>query len=391
MKKIHLSVEGKKVSCDFDTHFANLVSINQSLNLGAYQNYRQRGRVFVDVPLIVGITGACENIDTLFKVGSRNTISLFFTQTGQLALEQALQSFSSVCTVIHSGRDEEEEDERHLRQFRLTEEEFDATTVGMSRKRYNEEMMYKELLKSIQSTIQAMLKKVLAENGSVLRRVYKRSLKKLQYAATHNFLRITYEDAVKLLNKNGFPKVRFGDDLKSVHEAKIVDLLNKRGTELPVFIMKYPKEIKFFNMKVSASDPRVCLSADLVFPYAGEGTGSAVREHDFKKLNERLVTSKMFELHVARGGVYEDFKWYLDIMKGEKTQPHAGYGIGNERVVQYILGEKDIRHASVFAMLNQQTGDWEKKKASPRENNDVDYKPRSAEMVFIEESTIAMN
>ena len=64
----------------------------------------------------------------------------------------------------------------------------------------------------------------------------------------------------------------FGDDLKASHEAKIVALLNKKNqTELPVFIMKYPKEIKFFNMKVSSKDKRVCLSADLIFHTQGRG------------------------------------------------------------------------------------------------------------------------
>ena len=60
-------------------------------------------------------------------------------------------------------------------------------------------------------------------------------------------------------------------------------------------------------MKVSSKDKRVCLSADLIFPYAGEGTGASVREHDFERLNERLITSTMYKLHVERGGKYEDF------------------------------------------------------------------------------------
>jgi len=122
--------------------------------------------------------------------------------------------------------------------------------------------------------------------------------------------------------------------------------------------MKYPKEIKFFNMKVSAKDPRVCLSADLAFPYAGEGAGAAVREHTFTKLRDRLMTSTMYELHLKRGGAYKDFKWYLDIMEKQATNPHAGYGMGNDRVMQYIFGETDIRNVSVFALLNMQTGDW---------------------------------
>ncbi len=342
----------------FNDHFANLVRVNEDLCFGAAENYRRRNMAYVDVPEIVGITGACENVDTLFKVGNRLDLPLFFTQTGQLSLEQALQSFPAVWTVIHSGRDEEEEDSRHLRQFRLTEEEFDATTAGMSRHDYDEDAMYEALLINIQVTVQSMLMHVLKRNTLVLEQTYRRDAQKLFHAATTPFLRISYENSIVLLQQNGYPAVRFGDDLKAEHEAKIVDLLNVAGTELPVFIMKYPKEIKFFNMKVSDRDPRVCLSADLVLPYAGEACGSSVREHDFARLRDRLVASKMYELHLARGGTYSDFRWYLNIMEEEGTQPHAGYGIGNDRVLQYIFGERDIRKTSLFALLSQQTGDW---------------------------------
>src|SRR3990167_435808 len=108
MKNINLSVEGKKVSLDFNDHFSQLAKANESLNMGSQENYTKRGMIYVDVPEMVGITGACENIDTLFKIKNRLDLPLFFTQTGQLALEQALQSFSGTWTVIHSGRDEEE-------------------------------------------------------------------------------------------------------------------------------------------------------------------------------------------------------------------------------------------------------------------------------------------
>lgn len=360
MKKIKLMIQDRKISLDFNDHFSNLVKVNQSLNFGAKENYQKRGLVYVDVPEIVGITGACENVDTLFKLGNRLGLPLFFTQTGQLALEQSLQSFSGVWTVIHSGRDEEEEDDRHLRQFRLTEEEFDSKTVGMSRKNYDEDKMYEALLKNIQGTIQSMIGQILKDNERVLKNVYKRDVKKLKKAAISDFLRITYEDAVKLLNKSGIPSLQFGDDLKAIHEERLVKILNSKKDELPLFIMKYPKEIKFFNMKVWNKDSRVCLSADLIFPYAGEGTGASVREHDFKKLRDRLLTSTMYKLHIQRGGRYEDFSWYLDIIERETTHPHAGYGIGNDRVLQYVFAESDIRNTSIFSLLNTQTGDWEK-------------------------------
>lgn len=359
-KIMKINIEGKNINLPYDDHFGHLVKINQSLNFGARHNYSKRKMVYVDVPLIVGITGACENVDTLFKIGNRLKVPLFFSQTGQLALEQALQSFSGVWTVIHSGRDEELEDKRHLRQFRLTEEEFDCTTVGMKRELYDEDKMYEWLLYHIQKTVRSMIKKVLEDNEKILSKVYRRDTEKLRHALKHKFLRINYEESVKLLNKNGFPKLKFGDDLKSNHEAKIVSLLNKNGTELPVFIMKYPKEIKFFNMKVSRIDKRVCLSADLVFPYSGEGTGASVREHNFERLNNRLITSNMFRLHKERGGKYEDFLWYLNIMKKGKTNPHAGYGIGNDRVLQYVFGTDDIRNTSIFSLIGKQTGDWKK-------------------------------
>jgi asparaginyl-tRNA synthetase len=290
------------------------------------------------------------------------SLPLFITQTGQLSLEQTLQSFHGAFTVIHSARDEEVEDERHLRQFRLTEEEFDCAMAGMTRESYDDEKMFEALLTHIQSAVQAMIKNVLRENSKILAKSYHRNLKKLTEATEKNFFRIEYEEAVKLLNKNGFPNLKFGDDLKSGDEAKIVSLLNAGKSEIPVFITKYPKEIKFFNMKVYDKNPKVVLSADLILPYSGEATGSAVRESDFEKLNQRLLASKMYELHTRRGGKYEDFAWYLDIIKKKGTLPHAGYGIGNERVLQYIFGESDIRKVSLFSLLDKKSGYWKKEK-----------------------------
>lgn len=353
MKKIKLKVENKDVCLKFDDHFANLVKINQSLNFGASKNYTKTGLTYVDVPEIVGITGACENVDTLFKVGNRCGSTLYISQTGQLSLEQSLQSFNGVFTVIHSGRDEEEEDERHLRQFRLTEEEFDCSFAKMNRENYDEDKMFDTLLLHIQKAVQSMIRTVLKDNKELLKNIYKRDVKSLEKMANSKFYEITYESAVKLLNKNGYPSLKFGDDLKAEHEAKVVSLMNGKKGEIPVFITKYPKEIKFFNMKVSKKDPRVVLSADLILPYSGESTGSAVREHNYEKLKERLLTSTMYKLHQKRGGTLKDFKWYLDIIKSEKANPHAGYGIGNERVMQYIFGTSDIRKISLFTLLNK--------------------------------------
>ncbi len=361
MKKINLTIENKKTSLNFKEHFSHLTKINEALQEGCFSEYKKRGLAYINVPVIVGITGACENIDTLFKIQNRHSLPLFFAQTGQLYLEQALQSFPGVYTIIHSGRDEELEDERHLKQFLLIEEEFDCTLAGMTREKYDEDKMYETLLQNIESTIKSAIKNILQNYQALLQKTYRRNTDKLKEALKRPFFKITYEEAIKILNQNGYPKLKFGDDLKAEQEAFIVRYLNK-GKEIPVFVMKYPKEIKFFNMKVWTKDPRVVLSADLLFPYAGEGVGSAVREHDFEKLSERLLTSTMFKLHLERGGEYSDFERYLNIIKNQLTNPHAGYGIGNERLLQYIFGEKDIRNVSLFSLLNKQTEDWSEKR-----------------------------
>ncbi len=359
---------GRRCMKNIENPLQYLIAFSSSMFYGTIEHYRKLGLQYADVPAIVGITGACENVDTLFKVGNRLNLPLFFTQTGQLALEQALQTSHGAYTIIHSGRDEEIEDDRHLRQFRLTEEEFDCTFAGMTRASYDEERMYEALLTHIEKATKAMIKAVVTEHQPLLTDHYGRDASALKAILERPYLRILYEDAIGLLRSNGYPDLAFGDDLGAKHEAKIVELVNKRTKQYgdsirawsPVFIMRYPKEIKFFNMKVSERDERVVLSADCIFPYSGEAVGSAVREHDGIKLIVRLLTSTMYKLHEQRGGRYDDFRWYTEgMIVSQKTLPHAGYGIGNERIIQFILGLGDIRQCSIFSRMSEQTHDWD--------------------------------
>jgi asparaginyl-tRNA synthetase len=323
-----------------------------------HEHYRRAGLTHVPVPQIVGITGACENVDTLFKVGSRVPVPLFFSQTGQLTLEQALQHFPGVYTVMVSGRDEELEDERHLRQFLLTEEEFDWSLAGGG-KPYDEEEMYEHLLRRIESAVKAMAGEIVREHSGLLELRFGRDAQALKESLKLPFLRISYDDAVEMLQRDGFPETKWGDDLGSRQEAAVVAAMNEEPLfSRPVFIMRYPKDIKFFNMKVSTADPRVVLSADLVFPGAGEGVGSAVREHDGDKLESRLLGSTMYRLHLERGGTLNEFRWYLDMVNSGRTRPHAGYGIGNDRVIQWLTGCRDIRNCSLFSLMAEQSRDW---------------------------------
>jgi len=154
------------------------------------------------------------------------------------------------------------------------------------------------------------------------------------------YARITYEEAIDMLSDYG---VKFYDDLKADHEAHIV-----RQTGKPTFITHYPLAIKFFNMRRNNADPRVVNSADLILPYSGEAVGAAEREFEYESLTKRLKQSPMLKQLEERGGSIEDFRWYLDEIK-ERGVPHAGCGVGVNRVTQAVLGVSDIRKTTPYA------------------------------------------
>ena len=156
-----------------------------------------------------------------------------------------------------------------------------------------------------------------------------------------SFGRITYSDAIELLAAE-FPTLAWGDDLKANHEAAIVEKIG------PCFITHYPKDIKFFNMKLNEHDPRVVNSTDLLLPLAGESAGAAEREHEHGTIVERLVESDMYARLLENGAKPEDFDWYLDAHKDREIPLHSGAGIGMARVAQFILGVNDIRDAVPF-------------------------------------------
>ncbi|MBI4148197.1 hypothetical protein HY490_02805 [Candidatus Woesearchaeota archaeon] len=300
--------------------------IESALSRGADDYFREHDFVRIPtVPHIVGITGACENIDTLFKIdyfGQRG----FLTQTGQLALELQIPELERVCCEIHSFRAEPDADNRHLTEFPLIEFEFAYDGDGLP-----------QLLDHIEGTVKRMMTAVLQDERVQL------DTDRIQQMVEQPFERITYRDAINLLHQMDYT-VEFGDDLKHEHEHALTVHTGK-----PTFVMKYPECIKFFNMRRDRTDPAIVQSADLLMPYSGEAVGSAVREEDPELLVEKLKNSAMYRLHLSRGGSLSDFEWYLTAVR-ERPIPHAGCGIGLSRVTQCVLGEQDIRRSTAYAM-----------------------------------------
>lgn len=314
----------------------SIALIESALRRGAENYFRYNGFVNVLPPHIVPITGACENVDTLFDVDYFGQ-NAYLTQTGQTALEMFVAQLGRVCCEIKSFRKEPNADTRHLTEFPLLELEFT----------YKEhENGFEELLRHIEGTIKSMMHHTLATARSALETLGA-NIEEHHRIIDTPFARIEYAAAITLLGKN------WGDDLNHDDEQLIVAHHNS----LPTFVMKYPEEIKFFNMKRDRTYTNIqngknqnrVLSCDLLLPYSGEAVGAAVREENHTILVKKLVESPMFAMLRERGKTLADFNEYLDEVR-DHTVPHAGCGIGLYRVMQSVVQTDDIRLASTYLM-----------------------------------------
>jgi len=337
---------------------ALVAAVERAALAAVRRHYESRRMLEVSVPVIVGITGACENVSTLF--GLANNRRAHLTQTGQLALEHALLD-PGVCCVTRSFRTDRV-DSRHLHEFTLIEEEFACThpDTGMSPERYDEVRMFEALLAAMEATMRRIVSAAVddvPEEAMALGA----DLERLRGALDRPFGRISYDEAVRLLQEDGGAgDVAWGDDLRAVHEARLLELVagqRNLPAPSPTFVTRFPEAIKFFNMRASRLTPGLVLSADLLLPGVGEAMGGAVREHEPDALRERLLRSTMLR-HLREQGLGEvaDFDPYLAVVAEGRTPPHAGYGLGLERALQYVLLEPDIRRVSVPYLLSEAMG-----------------------------------
>jgi len=161
-------------------------------------------------------------------------------------------------------------------------------------------------------------------------------LERLQHVANSDFARVTYTEAVEILEKNNDKfdyKVSWGCDLQTEHERYLTEQVFKR----PVFVTDYPKEIKAFYMKLNP-DGKTVAAVDCLVPGIGEIIGGSQREDDYEKLLARINELGLKE---------EDYSFYLDLRKYGSAR-HAGFGLGFERCVMYLTGMSNIRDVIPF-------------------------------------------
>jgi len=321
----------------------DLISLNHFIFQAARNHLEKEGYKEVIVPRLVRASGACENIDTLFEVSVDKNHTWFnspgyLAQTGQLYLESLVPKIGKVYCSGPSFRAEPKVDNRHLIEFHMFEIEL-ATD-------------FKGLLKEIEKFITAIAAVAVSAADQKLIDLPTANRERLS-SLPNQFVKITYDEAIELL-KNLGEKIIWGDDISSDREKKLLAYFDQQ----PFFITHYPDPMwdhgqiieveKFFNMLPDPEKPGRVQSSDLILPFGGESVGSAARVHNVEVMVDRLKKSRMFNRLLSKGGSFEDFGWYVKKLKTEGGVPHAGCGFGMARILQWVLGETDIRNAVTF-------------------------------------------
>ena len=306
--------------------------------------FNERGFVYVHTPIITG--SDCEGAGEMFRVttlddknpplnkdGSVDYSKDFFgkltslTVSGQLEGESMALAFGKIYTFGPTFRAENSNTARHAAEFWMIEPEIAFADL-------DDDMKLAEDM--IRFAIKYVMEKCLDEIEFFNEFYDKELIDRLNSVINSDFARVTYTDAIKLLEKEKdkfeYP-VYWGCDLQTEHERYLTEQIFKK----PVFVIDYPKEIKAFYMKLN-DDGKTVAAMDLLVPGIGEIIGGSQREDRYD-----VLKSKMNEMGLA----IEDYDWYLDLRKYGGTQ-HAGFGLGFERFIMYLTGISNIRDALPF-------------------------------------------
>jgi len=284
-----------------------------------YDFYHERGFIKIDTPIIT--PNACEGATTLFGIQYFDEGEVFLSQSGQLYLEAAIMSVGRAFDFGPTFRAEKSKTKRHLTEFWM----MDAEAAFVE---HDESMKLQEDM--ICFIVERCLDRC-AEELAILERDIE-PLKKIKAP----FTRLTYTEAIDKLNGLG-SDIKFGEDLGNDDEGMLT-----QDSDVPVFIHKWPKNIKPFYMKVDPDNPDLVLNDDLIGTEgSGELIGGSQREDDYKKLEAAVK---------AEGLEGPEYQWYLDLRKYGSV-PHSGFGLGLERTVGWICGVKHIRETIPFPRL----------------------------------------
>lgn len=306
--------------------------------------FQERDFVYVHTPIIT--VSDCEGAGEMFQVTSMDLANLpktedggidytqdFFgkqtnlTVSGQLNGETYAMAFKNIYTFGPTFRAENSNTTRHAAEFWMIEPEIAFADLE------DDMMLAEQMLKYM---IGYVLEHAPEEMAFFNQFVDKGLIERLEHVKNSDFARVSYTEAVKLLEKNNSKfdyQVSWGADLQTEHERYLTEQVFKR----PVFVYDYPKEIKAFYMKLN-EDGKTVAAVDCLVPGIGEIIGGSQREDDYDKLLARIQELGLRE---------EDYGFYLDLRKYGSAR-HAGFGLGFERCVMYLTGMSNIRDVVPF-------------------------------------------
>ncbi|HYL59264.1 MAG TPA: asparagine--tRNA ligase [Candidatus Acidoferrales bacterium] len=282
--------------------------------------FHQHGFVLFDAPILTPTS--CEGTTNLFELDYFGERKAYLTQSGQLYAEAGALAFGKVYCFGPTFRAEKSKTRRHLTEFWMVEPEVAYCDLDGDMKLAEEFVAY-------------IVGRVLEQRSAELK-VLERDTAKLERAAETPYPRISYDEAIERLKKKG-AAVNWGDDFGGDEETLLSEEFDR-----PVMVHRYPTACKAFYMKQDPARPDVALCVDMLAPEGhGEIIGGGQREDDYETLKNKIV---------AHGLPLEPFEWYLDLRR-YGTVPHAGFGMGIERMTGWLCGIHHIRETIPFPRL----------------------------------------
>jgi asparaginyl-tRNA synthetase len=323
--------------------FGAISRIRTTLSSAIHRYFHERNYHWVNTPIITA--SDCEGAGELFRVSTLDLSNLprsqdgavdfetdffgreaFLTVSGQLNAEAYALALSKVYTFGPTFRAENSNTSRHLAEFWMVEPEVAFADLNDNAR------LAEDFLKYI---FKAVMDERQDDMAFFAQRIDKQAIERLDAVIHSNFEMMEYTDAINILIKSGerfvYP-VKWGLDLQSEHEQYLAE----KHVGRPVILVNYPASIKAFYMRLN-DDEKSVAAMDVLVPGIGEIIGGSQREERLEVLDKRIETL----------GIEGDLSWYRDLRR-YGTVPHAGFGMGFERVVNYVTGMENIRDAIPF-------------------------------------------
>lgn len=362
-KKHSLEFLREKAHLRFRTNtFGSVFRIRHSLAFAVHKFFNDRGFVYMHTPIITA--SDAEGAGEMFKVttlpfdnpprledGHVNYKEDFFgkatnlTVSGQLEGELAATAFGEIYTFGPTFRAENSNTARHLAEFWMIEPEmaFNDLEDNMNLAEAFIKFIIKYVIDNNREDLEFLSQRLAEEEKQKPQQERSEMglVEKLEFVLNNDFERLTYTEAIQILKESNHNKKKkfqytiedWGVDLQSEHERYLVEKHFKK----PVILTNYPKEIKAFYMRQN-DDGKTVAAMDILAPGIGEIVGGSQREERMEKL-----TARMNEMNIP----VEELSWYLDTRRFG-TVPHAGFGLGFERMVQFVTGMSNIRDVIPF-------------------------------------------